>query len=142
MTVRRTRCVPAPLQVRHGFSGVRPRPPHRGQVDIRTNWPKMVWLACWTWPLPPHWGQVVMVFVSLPVPSQLVQGSVCQISTSRSAPATACSSGTCIRMSRSAPRCGPRDACPRAPPPKNASKMSPKPEKSEENPPSNPPPPA
>ena len=63
-------------------------------------------------------------------------------STSRSAPATACSSGTCIRMSRSAPRCGPRDACPRAPPPKNASKMSPKPEKSEENPPSNPPPPA
>ena len=34
----------------------------------------MVWLACWTWPLPPHWGQVVIVFVSLPVPSQTRAG--------------------------------------------------------------------
>ena len=35
-----------------------PRPSQRGQVPLRTNWPKTLCETCWTRPAPPHTSQV------------------------------------------------------------------------------------
>ena len=43
---------------------------------ILTKLPKMDWLACRIWPLPPQVGQVVNFLVSLPDPSHAGQGSI------------------------------------------------------------------
>ncbi|MBA7481716.1 hypothetical protein ES707_17190 [subsurface metagenome] len=106
---------------------------------IRTKFPKMDWLICRIWPLPPHVGQVVNFFVSLPDPSHAGQGSICSRGTSLSVPNAASSSVTRIFIRRSAPGRGPELCLP--PPPKKVSKISPNPEKSALNPPENPPPP-
>jgi hypothetical protein len=109
------------------------------QVLIRTKLPKIDWLICRIWPLPPQVGQVVNFFVSLPEPSQAGQGSIWSRPTSFSVPNAASSSVMRICMRRSAPGRGP--ALCRPPPPKKVSKISPNPEKSALNPPENPPPP-
>jgi len=140
VTFRFTWVIPAPLQVPHRDSGTFPAPRQSGQGVILTNWPKMLWLICRSWPLPPQRGQEIRFLVLLPVPSHAVQGSAWETSISRSVPKTASSSEIQRFIIRSAPGRGPDGRCPPNPPPKK-SKISPKPEKSAENPPNPPPPP-
>ncbi len=141
-TVCRARRCPLPPQVLHRDSGIFPRPPQAVQGLIRTKLPKMDWLICRICPLPPQVGQVVNFRVSLPDPSQAGQGSICSTEISFSVPKTASSSVMRIFIRRSAPGRGPVLCLPPNPPPKNESKISPKPEKSALNPPEYPPPPA
>ena len=121
--------VPAPRNRRRGRSTTLPSPPHLPQVETCMNWPKMPWVARRTSPVPPQFRHVTgLLLGSLRVPMHLPHTSVRVMSRSISTPKAASSKSRTRVMRRSAPRLAVDRV--RAPPPKNASNMSPKPPKS------------
>ena len=125
MAILRVRAsVPTPPHAEHGSLTTLPSPPHLPQVETCMNWPKMLWAARRTSPVPPQFRQVTgLLSGSLRVPMHLPHTSVRLISRSFSTPKAASSKSRSRVMRRSAPRRAVDRV--RAPPPKNASNMSP-----------------
>ncbi len=71
-SVRSSSVRPSPSQVVHGVSMTRPIPSQRGQVPVRTNWPKTLCETCCTRPTPPQTPHVTGVVPgAAPLPLQV-----------------------------------------------------------------------
>ena len=118
---------PIPSQVAHGVSTTRPMPSQRGQVPVRTNWPKTLCETCCTRPAPPQTSHVTGdVPGAAPSPPHVSHVRATRIGAVTVMPVNASASVISALTATSPPRLGPprRVAWPKSDSPKKAPKMS------------------